>query len=103
LIEQIQLQRHAESRNPLTGEKEFTEERAAGIPDHAYDPLRYFANSPVWQAVKMREQPQIPQYRVGPITEKAVKGYSRPGQVPRNSHNWRQLPAAPEINRVAQN
>lgn len=102
LIEQIQLQRHAETRNPLTGDKEFTEERAQGIPDHAYDPFRYFANSSVWQAVKMREQPQIPQYRTTPVTEKPVKGYARPGQVPRQTHNWRQLPPAPQINRVEQ-
>ena len=102
LIEQIQLQRHAESRNPLTGEKEYTEERAAGIPDHAYDPLRYFANSQVWAPAHYREQPQIPQYRTGPITEKPVKGYSRPGQAPRRNADWRKLPNMPEINRVPQ-
>jgi hypothetical protein len=102
LIDQIQLQRHAETRNPLTGDKEFTEERAEGIPDHAYDPLRYFANSSVWQAVHKREQPTIPQYRTGPVTEKAVRGYNRPGQAPRRNHSWRDLPAAPEINRVSQ-
>jgi hypothetical protein len=100
LIEQIQLQRHAETRNPLTGEKEYTEERAVGIPDHAYDPFRYFANSSVWQAAKRREQPAVPQYRTGPVSEKPVKGYSRPGQVPRRSHEWRNLPAMPEPNRV---
>lgn len=102
LIEQIQMQRHAETRNPLTGEKEFTEDRAAGIPDHAYDPLRYFANSSVWQASKMREQPHIPQYRTTPVTEKAVKGYSQPGKVPRRNSDWRKLPTMPEINRVGQ-
>lgn len=103
LVDQIQLQRHAETRNPLTGDKEFTEERAMGIPDHAYDPLRYFANSQVWQSVKERPQPQIPQYRTTPVTEKAVKGYNRPGQAPRRSHNWRDLPKSPQINRVEQN
>lgn len=102
LIEQIQLQRHAETRNLLTGEKEFTEERAQGIPDHAYDPLRYFANSSVWQAPKFREQPRVPLYRTSPVTEKAVKGYNRPGQAPRRSHNWRDLPAAPQVNHVEQ-
>lgn len=100
LIEQIQLQRHAETRNPLTGEKEYTEERAAGIPDHAYDPLRYFANSSVWQTVKRREQPAVPQYRTMPMTEKPTKGYTQPGKVPRRSPSWRDLPKMPEINRV---
>jgi hypothetical protein len=103
LIEQIQLQRHAETRNQLTGEKEFTEDRAEGIPDHAYDPLRYFANSSVWQAVKVREQPPVPLYRTTPIAEQAVKGYSRPGQGARRDTTWRKLPEAPEINRVDQN
>jgi len=102
LIEQIQLQRHAETRNPLTGDKEFTEERAQGIPDHAYDPLRYFANSNVWQAMHDRPQPTIPVYRTMPITEKPVKGYVRPGQAPRRSHSWRELPDMPNINRVEQ-
>jgi len=102
LIDQIQLQRHAETRNPLTGDKEFTEERAEGIPDHAYDPLRYFANSSVWQAVHKREQPTIPQYRTGPVTEKAVHGYARPGNAPRRNNSWRDLPKPPEINRVSQ-
>lgn len=100
LIEQIQMQRHAETRNPLTGEKEFTEERAVGIPDHAYDPARYFANSSVWQPPKIRQQPNTPQYRTAPLAEKPVKGYSRPGQVPRRSPEWRDLPKMPEINRV---
>jgi hypothetical protein len=99
LIEQIQIQRHAESRNPLNGEKEYTEERAAGIPDHAYDPLRYFANSSVWQAPRYREQPPVPLYRTVPPTEKPVGGYASFGQRP---HNWRQLPKMPEINRVGQ-
>lgn len=102
LIEQIQLQRHAETRNQLTGEKEFTEERAVGIPDHAYDPLRYFANSSVWQAIKMREQPPVPVYRTGPVVEKAIKGYGRPGQQQRRDNTWRKLPKMPEINRVGQ-
>lgn len=103
LIEQIQIQRHAESRNPLNGEKEFTEERAQGIPDHAYDPLRYFANSSVWQPPRYREQPQVPQYRTTPHTEKPVGGYASFGQRQRPySHNWRQLPRMPEINRVLQ-
>ena len=100
LIDQIQLQRHAETRNQLTGEKEYTEERAEGIPDHAYDPLRYFANSSVWQPPKYREQPRVPQYRTSPIVEKAVKGYNRPGAAPRRSHAWRELPKMPEVNRV---
>ena len=102
LIEQIQLQRHAETRNPLTGDKEFTEERATGIPDHAYDPLRYFANSQVWQPVRLREQPSIPQYRTTPKTESPVKGYVIPGNMPRRNNEWRRLPAMPEINRVEQ-
>src|SRR6266849_3036609 len=103
LIEQIQLQRHAEMRNPLTGEKEYTEERAVGIPDHAYDPLRYFANSPVWQAPVLREQPPVPLYRTTPYTEPAVKGYSSPGRGPQpRSHQWRKLPAPPMPNRVNQ-
>lgn len=100
LIEQIQLQRHAESRNPLNGEKEFTEERAEGIPDHAYDPLRYFANSSVWQAPRFREQPKVPQYRTTQPVEKPVGGYASFGQRPH--HQWRQLPRMPEINRVPQ-
>lgn len=100
LIEQIQLQRHAETRNQLTGEKEFTEERAAGIPDHAYDPLRYFANSSVWQAAKERPQPQIPQYRTTPKTTEPVKGYTQPGGAPKRNQEWRKLPSMPEINRV---
>jgi hypothetical protein len=102
LIEQIQLQRHAETRNPLTGEKEYTEERATGIPDHAYDPLRYFANSQVWAPVRMREQPTIPQYRTMPRTEEPVRGYTRPGMAPRRDTTWRKLPKMPVINRVEQ-
>jgi hypothetical protein len=101
LIEQIQIQRHAESRNPLNGEKEFTEDRAEGIPDHAYDPLRYFANSSVWQAPRYRNQPPVPDYRTAPKTEKPVGGYASFGQRP-HSHNWRELPRMPEVNRVAQ-
>jgi hypothetical protein len=104
LIDQIQLQRHAETRNPLTGEKEFTEERAAGIPDHAYDPLRYFANSSVWQAIRVREQPPAPQYRTTPTNNKPVKGYANPGMMPKTrTTEWRQLPPAPQPKRVAQN
>jgi hypothetical protein len=104
LIDQIQLQRHAETRNPLTGEKEFTEERAAGIPDHAYDPLRYFANSSVWQAIRVREQPPAPQYRTTAVNNKPVKGYANPGQMPRTrTTEWRQFPNPPQPNRVAQN
>lgn len=103
LIEQIQLQRHAETRNPLTGDKEYTEERAVGIPDHAYDPLRYFANSSVWQAPKERAQPPVPLYRTTIYTEAPVKGYSSPGQAPKpRSHEWRKLPQAPMPNRVRQ-
>lgn len=103
LIEQIQLQRHAETRNPLTGEKEYTEERAVGIPDHAYDPLRYFANSSVWQAPVLRDQPPIPAYRTMPYTEPAIKGYTSPGQGPQpRSHQWRKLPHPPMPNRVNQ-
>jgi len=102
LIEQIQTQRHAEVRNPLTGEREFTEDRAAGIPDHAYDPLRYFANSSVWQPVQLRDQPPIPSYRTKPVTEKPVKGYATPGQQPRRSHQWRDLPQVPMPPRVQQ-
>jgi hypothetical protein len=100
LIEQIQMQRHAETRNPLTGEKEYTEERAAGIPDHAYDPARYFANSSVWMPPKIRTQPNIPQYRTTPVTEQPTKGYTQPGKVPRRNTEWRKLPPTPEINRV---
>lgn len=104
LIEQIQMQRHAETRNPLTGEKEFTEERAVGIPDHAYDPLRYFANSSVWQAPMTREQPPTPQYRTTIYTEAPVKGYARPGSAPRSKpQQWRKLPHPPTPNRVGQN
>lgn len=103
LIEQIQLQRHAETRNPLTGEKEYAEERAVGIPDHAYDPWLYFANSQVWQAPIRRDQPQIPQYRTTPITAPPVKGYNSPGQgAHTKSHSWRRLPSMPMPNRVEQ-
>lgn len=103
LIEQIQLQRHAETRNPLTGEKEYTEERAAGIPDHAYDPLRYFANSSVWVPPVLREQPQIPQYRTTPRTESPIHGYTSYGQGPHTKpHAWRRLPNPPMPNRVSQ-
>lgn len=102
LIEQIQTQRHAEVRNPLSGEKEFTEERAEGIPDHAYDPLRYFANSQVWQPMPIREQPPLPQYRTSPKTAPAVGGYQNPAANPVRSHSWRQLPSVPMPPRVAQ-
>lgn len=103
LIDQIQLQRHAETRNPLTGDKEYSEERAAGIPDHAYDPLRYFANSSMWAPPVMREQPRVPQYRTTPITEPSVKGYEVPGTGPQTkSHKWRRLPGLPMPNRVSQ-
>jgi hypothetical protein len=103
LIEQIQLQRHAETRNPLTGDKEYTEERAVGIPDHAYDPLRYFANSSVWQAPVLRAQPNVPQYRTTPYTEAPVKGYSAPGKGPQTQkHSWRKLPHPQMPNRVPQ-
>lgn len=103
LIEQVQLQRHAETRNPLTGEKEYTEERAEGIPDHAYDPLLYFGNSPVWQAPVLREQPPVPLYRTIPYAEPAVKGYTSPGRGPHTRpHSWRKLPPAPMPNRVNQ-
>lgn len=101
LIEQIQTQRHAEVRNPLTGEHEFTEDRAEGIPDHAYDPLRYFANSSVWQPVTTREQPPVPAYRTQPKTEKPVKGYMPNSMVPRRDHSWRDLPSIPQPQRVA--
>lgn len=103
LIEQIQLQRHAETRNPITGEKEYANERAVGIPDHAYDPLRYFANSSVWQAPIMRPQPQVPQYRTTPISEPAVKGYNSPGKGAQTKpHTWKRLPGMPMPNRVKQ-
>lgn len=102
LIEQIQMQRHMEVRNPITGEKEFAEDRADGIPDHAYDPLRYFANSSVWQAPVHREQPQVPQYRTTPYTEKPVKGYGPPGHQGRNSYHWRHLPSVEKPERYAQ-
>lgn len=101
LIEQIQTQRHGEMRNPLTGEKEFTEERAAGIPDHAYDPLRYFANSNVWEAPRKRDQPTIPVYRTTPRDAPTNKGYMQPGAAPRH-HSWRNLPSVPMPSRVGQ-
>lgn len=103
LIEQIQLQRHDEVRNPITGEKEFVEERATGIPDHAYDPLRYFANSQVWLPVPNRAQPQIPQYRTAPKTAAPVKGYVPLGGQPiARSHKWRKLPEVPMPYRIPQ-
>lgn len=101
LIEQIQTQRHAQVRNPLTGEVEFTEDRAAGIPDHAYDPLRYFANSSVWQPPVMRDQPNVPTYRTGPPVLAAVKGYMPPGAGPRpHPYQWRKLDRMPQVPRV---
>jgi len=103
LIEQIQMQRHAETRNPLTGEKEFTEDRAVGIPDHAYDPLRYFANSSIWSPPVVREQPTVPQYRTTPLTQPAVKGYNSFGQgAQTKTHKWRKLPAPGMPNRINQ-
>lgn len=102
LIEEIQMQRHAQSRNPITGDNEFTEERAAGISDHAYDPLRYFANSSVWQAPLRREQPPVPVYRTTPVTQKAVGGYAAQGQMPRRSNAWRQLDAIQQPPRYPQ-
>lgn len=101
-IEQIQLQRHASVRNPLTGESEYSEDRAVGIPDHAYDPLRYFANSNVWQAPIYRHQPPVPLYRTKPVTEKPVKGYVGSSTAPRNSHHWRDLGGVPEVPRISQ-
>lgn len=96
LIEQIQTQKHAQVRNPLTGDNEFCEERALGVPDHAYDPLRYFANSSVWQQAVTRDQPQTPQYRTGPVTEKAVKGYVGSNLGPRpQAYQWRRLDRMP--------
>ena len=44
-IEQIPQQRYKKRRNLLTGEQEFISERESQIPDHAYDPFRYWANS----------------------------------------------------------
>jgi hypothetical protein len=103
LIEQVQLQRHAETRNPLTGEKEFLEERAQGIPDHAYDPLRYFANSSVWQPPRLREQPPVPSYRTGQQVAQAVGGYAIPGSQPRTKpHPWRKLSRVSQPNRLPQ-
>lgn len=102
-IEQIQLQRHASVRNPLTGESEYSEDRAAGIPDHAYDPLRYFGNSNVWQAPVYRHQPPVPLYRTHPVTEKPVKGYVGSTTQPRaNNYRWRDLGGLPEVPRVSQ-
>lgn len=103
LIEQIQQQRHAETRNPLTGDKEFTEDRAAGIPDHAYDPLRYFANSSIWAPPVVRDQPTVPQYRTTPLAAPSVKGYDAPGTGPQTKpHKWRRLPGVPMPQRVRQ-
>ncbi len=45
VIEQIPQQRWKNQRNLVTGENEFIGEREEQIPDHAYDPLLYKANS----------------------------------------------------------
>ena len=44
-VEQIQQQRWKKQRNALTGELEYIQERDADVPDHAYDPVRYWANA----------------------------------------------------------
>lgn len=66
LIEQIGQQRLKEQRNQLTGEKEFTNERDPGVPDHAYDPLRYFANSKYLDYTPLRGDVRVPSYDSAP-------------------------------------
>ena len=44
LIREIQQQRRKETRNAMTGEKEFLDERDPTVADDFYDGFRYFAN-----------------------------------------------------------
>lgn len=63
LIKELDMQRHEEIRNPLTGEREWQSTRNETVSDHYFDPLRYFANSKVHQVSGKRPQPAIPSYK----------------------------------------
>lgn len=77
LIQELQMQRHLKVRNLLTGEMEFSEERDPNIPDHAVDPLRYFANSKLKLVPAFHGQPKVPYYYQGATNRKQRqhKGY----------------------------
>ena len=75
LVNEIQQQRRKEQRNVLTGEKEFLDERDDKVPDHAYDALRYIANSPYLDYEPWRGDIRIPKFGSEPKQKQVVQGY----------------------------
>ena len=63
LIQELEMQRFAEVRNPLTGEREWTGARNENVSDHYFDPLRYFAASKAHTVSANLPQPPRPSYR----------------------------------------
>src|SRR5574341_995739 len=62
LIQEIEMQRWDEERNPLTGEREFVQHRKETVADDYFDPLRYFANSKIHQVTAKRPPMKLPGY-----------------------------------------
>jgi hypothetical protein len=62
LIKELDMQRHDEERNPMTGEREWVSSRNERVSDHYFDPLRYFANSKIHNVSVSRTQPRVPSY-----------------------------------------
>lgn len=77
LIAEIQQQRRKEQRNPLTGEKEFLDERDDKVPDHAYDCLRYVVNSQYMDWQPFHGDIRIPSFNNSPKVAPARAGYAR--------------------------
>ena len=77
LIAEIQQQRRKEQRNVLTGEKEFLDERDDKVPDHAYDALRYIANSPFLTYEPWKGEIRVPKFDSSPRRDTQPKPRDR--------------------------
>ena len=73
LIAEIQQQRRKEHRNVLTGEKEFLDERDDAVPDHAYDCLRYIANSQFLTYEPWHGNIRVPKFDSSPRMRRVAK------------------------------